>query len=89
MTTNIPFRALRQKRMGQRTFTFMFTWEGGEYIEVAFEHCIPHDVINTYGGDGTNVPFTAAGFRGAVKDYLRGLDREVTYEYWGNRRVAS
>lgn len=87
-TTNTTFRARRQKRMGQRTYTFAFTWEGGEYISVAFEGCEDHDVINTHHGDGTSAPVTRAGFQQEIKDYLKGLDRDEVYEYWMNRAVA-
>ncbi|UOK18412.1 hypothetical protein SEA_BRUHMOMENT_96 [Arthrobacter phage BruhMoment] len=82
-TTNTTFRARRQKRMGQRTYTFAFTWEGGDYIDVAFEGCEDHDVINT----GTT-PATRAAFGQEIKDYLKGLDRDEVHEYWVNRTVA-
>jgi hypothetical protein len=77
-------RARRQKRMRSgRTLTFAFSWEGGMYIEVAFEGFVAHDVINI---DGTER--TVAAFREAVKTYMKNLDQDTALLAWEDRRAA-
>lgn len=77
-------KARRMKRMGQRTYTFTFSWDGGEYIDVAFEGCIPHDAIgNVDPGMGQDV------FRAVIKAYLTGVDRDRVLEAFLDKRVAA
>ena len=82
--TKITGRARRQKRIRSgRTLTFTFTWEGGEYIEVAFEGYVSHDVIHT-----GSMERTGDGFRTKVREYMKALDQDAALAAWDARRVA-
>lgn len=81
--------ARRMKRLrGGRTVALLFTWEGGQYIEVAFEGCVAHDAINVWDSeaDAPRIERTNEAFRDTVKAYVKGLDHEATAQAFTDRK---
>lgn len=89
MTTKTKFRTRRQKQLRGTTYPLVFTWEGGEYIDVAFPGCYAHDTINVWdnGKDAPLIERTDAAFKTEVNDYLAHLDDDpaAVAEEWQNR----